>query len=223
METVVSLGHQVRPDAGSTSLEVRWIVPGLIPDPVLQRLGPFAEPIEEREDRYLVDPYVPELGVKIRGSLELDLKAYRGSPGELHLAGIGRGRMELWEKWRFSLDVGAMPPPESPQWMAIGKVRRRRTFALEGGAVRERPLSQAWRPGCAVELTEVTAGEAPWWTLAFEATGATPGLEDGLRHTAAHMLREPLSRELGFDPRHSMSYVRWIGSELEPAAATASR
>jgi len=211
--------HDLRSGEGVTSLEVRWIRAGLIPDSVLDRLGLFGDPIEQREDRYLVDPLFAELGVKIRGALELDLKAFRGSPGELDVPGMGRGRLELWEKWQFSLDVGTLPPPETSRWLAIGKLRRRRSFAFADGDIRERPVSDAWRPGCTLELTEVTAGDEPWWTVALEATGrAGEPLERQLSETAAHVLREPLPHDLQFDVRESMSYVRWLDAERTAVA-----
>ena len=69
------------PEGESRTLEVRWIHPGRIPEAIIGWLGPFTDQIERREDRYLVDPSCPDLGVKIKGAVQLDLKAFRGSPG----------------------------------------------------------------------------------------------------------------------------------------------
>ena len=68
---------------GSISLEVRWILPGPLPHAMIDWIGPFADEVEDREDRYLVNPSCDDLGVKIRGAVQLDLKAFRGSPGRL--------------------------------------------------------------------------------------------------------------------------------------------
>jgi hypothetical protein len=83
----------VVPSGGSTSLELRWIEFGAIPEAIFEWLGPFREWIEQREDRYLVDPCVRDLGVKIKGGIELDLKAPRGTLGHLSVPGGGRGRL----------------------------------------------------------------------------------------------------------------------------------
>src|SRR5207342_2095253 len=86
---------------GAMSLETRWMLPGPLPKSMIEWLGPFADAIERREDRYLVHPSNEELGVKIRGAILLDLKSLRGSPGTLALPRAGLGQLEIWEKWSF--------------------------------------------------------------------------------------------------------------------------
>jgi hypothetical protein len=39
--------------------------------------------------------------VKVPGGGALEVKAYRGSPGILEVAGRARGGMEAWHKWSF--------------------------------------------------------------------------------------------------------------------------
>lgn len=196
---------------GTTTLEVRWIHRGPVPDVLLTWLGPFADPIEEREDRYLVEPSSPDLGVKIKGGIQLDLKGRRGSPGELMLPGEGRGRLELWEKWSFPLN-GHTQPPGGSAWLALRKVRRRRSFRVADGDVAERPLDEVEQAGCTVELTDVSVGDDLWWTLALEACGDEPTLEPTLRATAASVFRSPLPGGSVLDPSDSMSYARWLGA-----------
>lgn len=207
---------------GSRTLEVRWIDRGPIPEAMFGWLGPFADWIEHREDRYLADPSVPELGVKIKGGVELDLKAFRGSPGELAVAGGGRGLLEIWEKWRFPLDAVALPSIDASGWVAIRKVRRRRSFHLSEDRVVERPVSEAELPGCSVELTEFAVGGETWWTLALEAGGDPDALERSLRATAEALFRDPLPDSLRLDLGDSMSYARWVSARrpLEGRAPT---
>ena len=105
------------PTIRSTTLEVRWICRGGVPPGLLDYLGPFREAAEVREDRYLVDPWFPLLGVKIRGGASLDIKVSQGSAGEVHLANAASGRLEHWTKWTFPINfdrrvvarVGAAP------------------------------------------------------------------------------------------------------------------
>jgi hypothetical protein len=202
----------VRREGGSTTLEVRWIDRGPVPEAMFGWIGPFDDWIERREDRYLADPSIPELGVKIKGGIELDLKAFRGSPGELEVPGGGRGRLEVWEKWRFPLDAVALPPIDGSGWRAIRKVRRRRSFRLSDDRVVERPVSEAEQPGCSVELTEFSVGGETWWTLALESGGEPGTLEPALRATAGALFRDPLPDGLRLDLGDSMSYARWLGT-----------
>jgi hypothetical protein len=74
---------------GVRSLEVRWIFPGQLAAAVAGWFERFPAETESREDTYLLDPPLPGLSVKIRGGQALEVKAYRGSPGILEVAGRG--------------------------------------------------------------------------------------------------------------------------------------
>jgi len=194
---------------GVRSLEVRWIAEGPVPGVLIDHLGPFPIPIEHRADRYLVDPGTPELGVKIRDGIELDLKAYRGSPGQLNVEG-GEGTLEGWEKLTFPMGEVA-PEPDDDGWVMLSKTRRRRTFELTPAGLVERMVAEEVDPGCTVELTEVADGDGEvWWTLAFEATGSPAELEGCLRACVALLLDRPLPDGIALPPETSMSYTRWL-------------
>ena len=183
---------------------------GPVPKAMLAWLGPFHDRIERREDRYLVDPAGPDLGVKIKDAVRFDLKAFRGTLGRLQVPGAGRGRMELWEKWSFPLHASALPPAHAAGWLALEKTRRRRSFEIgEDGAV-ERPLAEAGEPGCSIELTEIAIGEERWWTLGLEATGSRESLERNLRSTAEALFRGPSPDPGLLILRTSISYPRWL-------------
>jgi hypothetical protein len=215
--SIRSIGKS-EPTIRSTTLEVRWICRGGVPPGLLDYLGPFGEAAEVREDRYLVDPWFPLLGVKIRGGVSLDIKVSQGSAGEVHLANAASGRLEHWTKWTFPIDStggsspGSEPRPDDAAWVAVHKVRRRRSFQVADNLVVERALREASSPGCSFEVSDVTLGEESWWTLAFEAVGSAPTVDRDLRSTAAHVFSEPLPDGLSLDRRRSMSYVRWLRS-----------
>ena len=197
---------------GAMSLEVRWILPGQVPTAMIEWLGPFADAIERREDRYLVDPSNEELGVKIKGAILLDLKALRGSPGKLALPGAGRGHLEIWEKWSFPVDAAGRLPGNASSWLTVQKVRRRRSFRWSEGHVVERALSEAELPGCTVELTEIAIGEATWWSLGLEVHGGSEMLEAELHATVQTLFRGPPPDGIRLDLGNSMSYPRWLGT-----------
>ena len=90
---------------GVRSLEVRWIFPGQLETAVDAWFGRFPALVEAREDIYLLDPQLPGLSVKVRGGGALEVKAYRGSPGLLEVAGRARGRLEFWQKWSFPFSL----------------------------------------------------------------------------------------------------------------------
>lgn len=200
------------PGSGSTTLEVRWIHRGDLPEAMLTWLGPFRDQVEEREDRYLIEPSTSELGVKIKGGVQLDLKALRGSPGELVLPGGVRGRLELWEKWSFPLRADAIPAPGTSTWLALEKVRHRRSFRVVGAGIEERPISEAELPGCTLELTEVTVDDERWWTLGLEAWGDPEELARTLRTTAEALLVGAVPHGVPLGIAESTSYARWLGT-----------
>jgi hypothetical protein len=196
----------------STTLEVRWIDLGSVPEAMVAWLGPFDDWIERREDRYLVDPSVSDLGIKIKDAVQFDLKAFRGSLGRLEVPGAGRGHLELWEKWSFPLHASALPPADAAGWLALEKTRRRRSFEVGEDEAMERPMTRAEQPGCSVELTEVAVGGERWWTLGIEATGGRETLERNLRATAKRVFRGPSPVPALLDLGSSMSYPQWLYS-----------
>jgi hypothetical protein len=191
-----------------TTLEVRWILPGSVPDAMVVWLGPFDGWIERREDRYLVDG--PDLGVKIKNGARFDVKALQGRVGKIAIPGVGRGHLERWEKWSFPLLEGAAPSPGGAGWISLQKTRRRRSFRVGDRVVTERPLAEAELPGCSIELTEVVRGRRRWWTMGLEATGEPETLERILKTTAEWVFREPSPDPTLLDLRRSMSYPRWL-------------
>jgi hypothetical protein len=147
--------------------------------------------------------------VKIRGGLQLDLKAYRGSPGGLRLPG-GGGRLEVSEKWTFPLGVMTLED-DAQGWLTLEKTRRRRAFELTAEGLIERSMLEEGEPRCTFELTEVVSGADLWWTLGFEASGGSETLEPSLRTCADLLLGHPLPEGIELPPEASMSYTRWLG------------
>jgi hypothetical protein len=214
------------PTAPSATLEVRWIHRGAAPDAMIEWLDLFDVLLERREDRYLVDPSAPDLGIKIRDAVQLDLKAFRGGLGDLSVLDVGRGRLQLWEKWSFPLSESSVPSADALGWLTLEKTRRRRSFEVAEDVAVERPVDRAGLPGCSIEVTEIVVGEGLWWTLGFEATGGRETLERNLHATVRHVCRGPAPDTTLLDLRHSMSYLGWLlnrrGRSRSRAARTAA-
>jgi hypothetical protein len=172
--------------------------------------GRFPTGTESREDTYLLDPPLPGLSVKVRGGGALEVKAYRGSPGILEVAGRARGRLESWQKWSFPFSPPSPDSGDPPGWRPVRKRRRISRFsrASEPIAVRGSRLGQ--QLGCEVELTEVRAGGQDWWTLGFEATGPADLLRNALEATAALVFAHALPGGVEPGPDQSRSYAQWL-------------
>jgi len=198
---------------GVRSLEVRWIFPGQAGTAVAGWFARFPAAVESREDAYLVSPGLRGLSVKIRGHRALEVKAYRGSPGILEVAGRARGRMEFWQKWSFPCGPLSQGRAAPAGWVLIHK--RISRFSLVSGQIRAQVLGPGEEPGCMVELTEVHRHGEAWWTLGFEATGPVGLLRRELEATATLVLAQVLPDGMELDTDHSQSYAEWLGGHSE--------
>ena len=192
------------------SLEVRWIFPGPLEAAVARWFGRFPARTETREDTYLLDPQLRGLSVKVRGGGALEVKAYRGSPGILQVAGRARGRMQSWQKWSFPCSPLSQDRGHPAGWRPVRKKRRISRFSLASGPIAARAAGPGGEPGCEVELTEVRARGQDWWTLGFEATGPADLLRSELHATAALVFAQALPGSVEPGPDESRSYAEWL-------------
>jgi hypothetical protein len=195
---------------GVRSLEVRWIFPGQLEAAVAGWFGRFPARVESREDRYLLDPQLRGLSVKVRGSGALEVKVYRGSPGILEVPGRARGRLESWQKWSFPCGPLSLDSVDPAGWRPVSKRRRISRFALASGRIVARPQGLGGEPGCEVELTAVRTRGQDWWTLGFEATGPADLLHAELEATAALVFAQALPGGVAPGPDDSRSYAGWL-------------
>jgi len=202
---------------GVCSLEARWIFPGQLAPAMTVWFGRFPAQAQALEDAYLLDPHLPGLSVKVRGGRALEVKAYRGSPGLLQVAGRARGRLESWQKWSFPCDRPSPGSADPAGWKLVSKRRRVSWFPLAGGPARPRVPGPGEGPGCAAELTEILTGREAWWTLGFEATGPDSLLRSGLQATATLVFAQPLPGGLELRLDDSRSYAQWLREQ--PGAA----
>jgi len=198
---------------GDLSLEVRWIIPGVLAPDMVEWFGPPSGGIETRRDYYLVSATGPDVGIKIRGGCQLDIKLYGGSPNPLTVLGQSQGRLGWWRKWSFP-HLRADAEIEPAGWTSVKKVRRVRYFSLDGRPVLGKADATV-RGGCAVELTDVIVERRSWWTLGFEATGPAEALTDELNAAVAVMFDHPLPRGVRLDAPLSRSYSEWLVSNSE--------
>jgi hypothetical protein len=193
------------------SLEVRWIFPGQLTAAVAGWFGRFPARAESREDTYLLDPQLRGLSVKIRGGGALEVKAYRGSPGILEVAGGARGRLESWQKWSFPFRPPSGDSGDPPGWTPVRKRRRISRFSSASGQIVAPAAGLGQQPKCEVELTEVHVRGQDWWTLGFKASGPADLLRKEIEATAVLVFAQALPGGVVPGPADSRSYAQWLG------------
>ena len=192
---------------------MRWIFPGQLDSAVAGWFGRFPAGTESREDSYLLNPQLRGLSVKVRGGRALEVKAYRGSPGILEVAGRARGRLETWQKWSFPFSPLSPGSGDPAGWTPVAKRRRISRFSLASGQIIARVPGLGQEPRCEVELTEVHTRGRDWWTLGFEATGAADLLRSELQATAALVFAQALPGGMQPGADESRSYAQWLSQQ----------
>ena len=195
---------------GVRSLEVRWIFPGPLDDAVAAWFSRFPARVESREDTYLVYPRSRGLSVKIRGGRALEVKAYRGSPGSLDLAGRARGRLESWQKWSYAYGPLSEDRRDPAFWRPVRKTRRLAQFGLAGGQIVAGAPEGGQEPHCQAELTEIRPPDQDWWSLGLEATGPADLLRSTLEATATLVFAPAMPGGMQPGLAECRSYAEWL-------------
>ncbi|MGA9161712.1 MAG: hypothetical protein WB297_12730 [Actinomycetota bacterium] len=204
-------------EEGAT-LEVRWIRRGALTAPMVEWFGALGEDDETREDVYLVGESIRGLSVKIRGGAQLDLKVAQGTRGILDVEGRAEGEIESWQKWAFPLPSALAGDIASPGWVTVRKIRHIRRFSHADVVPAERALDGIDAPWCAVELTDVSVDDEPWWTLGFEATGPAEALQGTIDAAAALVFGDRIPDTEELTAADSTSYTDWLRTRLPGGA-----
>ena len=195
---------------GVRSLEVRWIFAGPLSAAMAGWIGCFPAQTLVLEDRYLVDPHLPGLSVKVRAGRALEVKVYHGSPSLIEVPGYARGRLEAWQKWSFPCCPVGRGGGDPAGWRTVRKRRRISRFSRACGAAAARAAGPGEKPECAVELAEFHSRGDAWWTLGFEATGPAALLPGQLEAAAVLVFSRALPEEVDLDLNDCMSYAQWL-------------
>jgi len=168
------------------------------------------------EDIYLLDPQLPALSVKIRSRHAFEIKAYRGSPAILDIAGRARGPLQSWQKWSFPLGPDSPAATAPDGWIRVRKTRRISHFSLARGRAVTGPARQRGQPACSAELTQARLRGQAWWTIGFEATGPADTLRTMLEATATLVFAQPLPGRTVLGAASSYSYAQWLTWQASP-------
>jgi hypothetical protein len=199
------------------TMEVRWFYLGQVSPEARTWFWHGAGQVEQyprREDTYLRLAHTDALGIKLReGRIEVKQRVQRH--GSVRFNSAVTGIVEHWRKWSFQLaeayrGLSTIAFPAS-SWITVRKSRSLRTYRLTG----EKEVVPVSRPGslaqgCEVELTRVQVAGQDWWTLAFEAFGDEPLLNEQLVLVARHKLAT--DRSLSLSTAQSCGYPGWLAS-----------
>jgi len=198
-----------------SSMEVRWFLPGAIPEELNQWFEQDqTEAIsqEEREDRYLCLPKRQELGIKLREG-NLEIKRQLDDRGVQKIAKGIKGRIEKWLKWSFTLDSQDEEQTNlsasQKAWIVVKKIRRSKTYRVTShGEIEVVKAGKELDQGCHIELTELSALEQEWYSLGFEAFGQEDALEKMLQRALEVALTT--SDLPSLKAKQSYGYPKWL-------------
>ena len=199
------------------SAEVRWFWRGGPPAPFeewfLSR-GAFeiaATGGDTRCDRYLRAPNQVDLGIKQRGSGDVEIKGLIARGQSAVQFNNLNATVEIWGKWSAkTLDLSGMP------LLPVSKQRWLRTFRPAGDGMRDVSGAETGKESddggdCQAELTKLTApDESVWWTLGFEAHGALTEVERILEKTVAAVAARAPPQLPSASPTN---YPAWLSSQ----------
>jgi hypothetical protein len=206
------------------SAEVRWIIPGALPDEALSwfSAGQAVDSWGVQAHEYLVFPDCRSVGVKMREG-RFEIKAMLDVPQPLSLGTGIQGTAEEWVKWSFASGGLQIIGPELRRagfWLKVHKERFLRTFSADEGNLvqvtarlgsEQRSLLRA---GCNMELTRIEAEVNPrfWFSLGFEAFGPSPLASRSLLLETVHFFfhRYGGMPGISLDERNSLSYPAWL-------------
>jgi hypothetical protein len=210
------------------TVEVRWFFTGLVPAEVqdwfANRLPGSNLLIEKpRTDIYFIIHERDDLGLKLsRGSLELkwrrDAQAF--SLNTPHITGV----KETWikEKWRYAKNhadkiTKAFGKPNLKGWrLEIPKNRSVREYrADDSGEITaltqfldfDALTGEAYAPVIKIELTTLSKGGKPGWTLGVEAAGKHDKLHEVFAQAVKELLKD--HPQLDLQDQRSYGYPRW--------------
>lgn len=193
------------------TLEVRWFVPGAVPDAVADWFDDVgAERESERTDLYLVSSD-PTLNVKLREG-KLQTKHRIGGPSPTRWGESLAGERERWVKWSFELDDDApdlFDDDPTGLWVPVHKRRDQLELDDDDQHARLNGTMTTTNPAdAALELTRVEAAGHEAWTVCVETEGPPQALEATLQQVSRHLFAGGFPHPLPTE--QSMGYVGWL-------------
>ena len=194
--------------------EVRWFVPGPLPDDVAGWFDGEGGVLEERYDTYVLDGR-SDVGVKRRFGETLEMKV-RLSPGRWVDLGEGlTGSREVWRRW--SPADGLPGSAGGGQRVDVHKSIVKRRFSPDGSEIAYSHGVDPNDAGCDAEIAAITIGTARAWTFACAAFGP-PATRDAALLASWKALSGggPAPPSFVLPAGGSMGYPAWLTRTSNP-------
>jgi hypothetical protein len=224
------------PYSSDTSLELRWIFEGKIPEHVVKwfykGLDSTGDPKEPPyEDIYLFNPEVDYSSVKFRED-KLDVK-WRRNSFQINLEERRNkisGIVEGWVYWEWEEKKTAdeikefMDDKKKHPWLKVNKARSRIRYKINGnedGSLK--PTKDEINANCSIELVKlqikVHKKNLSWWSLGLDLFGGKKVSEDEWRDMKAiteFLLKDyPTENDNDLNSTHSYGYPKLFSMNVD--------
>lgn len=185
------------------SIEIRWF----LNDPEtrkiaiewFKKIGGKLDNPEVRTDFYLPRSYKNSLGLKFRvfeNEPKIEVKEKLDTFEIADAKGIGV--VEVWNKWRFSLDVKDKESAEinngKTEWVRMEKSRLLIKYEMLPDNKFQIVVKNV-DSACNVEITDIKIGDKEWWTLGFETFRTDDNYEKSLQSLEV-IYKEVMTKEI---------------------------
>ena len=191
------------PEAKKTALE--WF----------KKIGGKLDNPEVRTDFYLPRSYGNSVGLKLRTFKNIPKVEVKEKLDTIEMVDAkGIGIVEVWNKWRFTLDAkdetSTEINSEKTEWVKMEKSRSLIKYEIlpdNKFQIVDNDVDFA----CNVEITDIKIGDKDWWTLGFETFRTDDNYEKSLKSLEI-IYKEVMTKELLqiLKPESSYSYPALI-------------
>ncbi len=186
--------------------EMRWFVPGPLPDEIDRWFSGSTGVREERWDTYQLRGR-SDIGVKLRHGTTIELKVRQSHAMPMRLGDGVTGSLEEWRRWSPAGHL--VEEQASGQWIDVRKSIVKRRFPIAGVEAAHSSIEPV--AGCDVEVAQVSVGATEAWTFAFAAIGPACTRRDSLAAAwTSLMAGERYPESFCLRGARSMGYPEWL-------------
>ena len=195
------------------SIEIRWFLnepeTRKIALEWFKKIGGKLDNPEVRTDFYLPRSYGNSVGLKLRTFKNIPKVEVKEKLDTIEMVDAkGIGIVEVWNKWRFTLDAkdetSTEINSEKTEWVKMEKSRSLIKYEIlpdNKFQIVDNDVDFA----CNVEITDIKIGNKDWWTLGFETFRTDDDYEKSLKSLEL-IYKEVMTKEIVRILKHENSY-----------------
>lgn len=201
------------------SIEIRWFLSEPETRKIalewFKKIGGKLDNPEVRTDFYMPRSLKNSMGLKLRIFKNIPKVEIKEKLETIEMADAkGIGIVEVWNKWRFTLDIkdetSAEISGDKSDWVKMEKSRSMIKYEILPDD-KFRIVTEEVESACNVEITDIKIGNKDWWTLGFETFRTDDNYEKSLKSLEI-IYKEVMTKELLqiLKPESSYSYPALI-------------